>query len=278
MKEGTMRFEGKTALVTGAARGQGRSHAVRLAKEGADVAVLDICKKIDWMPHSMGTEEDLDETVRLVEAEGRRALKGVVDVRSSSEVQAFADQAISELGKIDILLANAGISSNAALLHEQKEDEFDDMIGVNLKGVWLAMRAVVPHMIDRQYGRIVVTASTAALGGTPMVGPYTAAKHGALGLVRTLAVEQGKNGITVNAVAPGTVGSPMMLNEHAFSIFNPANPTREEAEKVLSSFFPIPRPWVEPDEVSNLVLFLASDDARGITGQVYPIDLGFTAR
>jgi SDR family mycofactocin-dependent oxidoreductase len=273
-----MRFEGKTALVTGAARGQGRSHAVTLAREGADVAVCDICAKIDWMPHSMGTEADLDETVRLVEAEGRRALKGVVDVRSWPDVKAFADRTVEELGKIDILLANAGISSNAALLHEQKEEEFDDMIGVNLKGVWLAMKAVVPHMIDRQYGRIVVTASTAALGGTPMVGPYTAAKHGVVGLVKTLAVEQGKNGITVNAIAPATVASPMMLNEHAFAIFNPDNPTKEAAEEILSNFFPIPRPWLELEEVSSLVLFLASDEARSITGCIYPIDLGFTAR
>jgi SDR family mycofactocin-dependent oxidoreductase len=273
-----MRFEGKTALVTGGARGQGRSHAVRLAREGADVAVCDICKKIDWMPHSMGTEEDLDETVRLVEAEGRRAVKGVVDVRSWTDLKAFADRAIQELGKLDILCANAGISSNAAELHDQPENEFDDMIGVNLKGVWLAMKAVVPHMIERQYGRIVVTGSTASLGGTPKVGPYTAAKHGVAGLVKTLAVEQGKNGITVNMIAPGTVGSPMMLNEHAFSIFNPADPTREAAEQVLSQFFPIPRPWVEPDEISNLVLFLASDEARSITGAIYTIDLGFTAR
>jgi (+)-trans-carveol dehydrogenase len=273
-----VRFEGKTALITGAARGQGRSHAVALAREGADVAVCDICAQIDSVAYPLAGDGDLDETVRLVEAEGRRAVRGVVDVRSSADLKGFADTAIETFGKIDVLIANAGIGPKAALLHEQEEQMFDDVIAVNLKGVWLTIKAVVPHMIDRHYGRIVITGSSAGLIGAPTVGPYCASKAALGGIVKTLALEQAANGITANMVAPTVVATPMMLNEVGYTVFSPERPTKEAVAELLAGMHPTQRPWIEPEEVTRLVLFLASDDARSVTGCTYPIEMGWLAR
>jgi SDR family mycofactocin-dependent oxidoreductase len=272
------RFEGKAALVTGAARGQGRSHAVALAREGADVAVCDICADIGSIPYGLGTTSDLDETVRLIEAEGRRAVRGEVDVRSWDQVHEFADRAVAELGKIDVLLANAGIFASAALLHELDEESFDDMIAVNLKGVWLTIKAVLPHMIERKYGRIVVTGSTAGLIGAANFGHYCASKHALDGLVKTLALEQGANGITANIVAPTGVGTTMILNDTLYRIFNEQQPTKEAMAEIMTGLHPIPRPWLEPEDVTPVVLFLASDDARYTTASIYKVDMGWTAQ
>lgn len=272
------RFEGKTALVTGAGRGQGRSHAVSLAREGVDVAICDICEDIGSVPYPLSTSAELDETARLIEAEGRRAVHGKVDVRSWDQVKSFADRAIGELGKLDILVANAGIFGSAALLHELEEEQFDDMIAVDLKGVWLTIKAVVPHMIERKYGRIVVTGSTAGLIGAANFGHYCAAKHGLDGLVKTLALEQGANGITANIVAPTGVGTTMILNDTLYGIFNEAQPTKEAMAEIMSTLHAIPRPWLEPEDVTKVVLFLASDDAQYTTGSIYKVDMGWTAQ
>jgi SDR family mycofactocin-dependent oxidoreductase len=272
------RFDGRVALVTGAARGQGRAHAIALAREGADLAVCDLCADIGSIPYPLGTSADLDETVRMIEAEDRRAVRGEVDVRSGDEMRAFADRAAAELGRIDILVANAGIFASAALLHEMEEDTFDDMIAVNLKGVWLAIKAVVPHMIEHTYGRVVVIGSTAGLVGAPNFGHYCASKHALDGLVKTLALEQGANGITANIVAPTCVATGMILNDTLYPIFNETEPTQEGMAEVMTSLHAIPRPWLEPEDVTKVVLFLASDDARYSTGGIYKVDMGWTAQ
>lgn len=272
------RFESKVVLVTGAARGQGRSHAVALARKGADVAVCDICADIGSIPYPLGTAAELDETVRLIEAEGRRALRGEVDVRSWEQIRGFAEQAIAELGKVDVLVANAGIFGSAALLHELEEEAFDDMIGINLKGVWLTIKAVLPHMIERQYGRIVVTGSTAGFIGAPNFSHYCASKHALDGLVKTLALEQGANGITANIVAPTGVGTTMILNDTLFRIFSEEQRSQEAMAEIMVNLHAIKRPWLEPEDVSKVVLFLASDDAQYVTASIYKVDMGYTAQ
>jgi SDR family mycofactocin-dependent oxidoreductase len=273
-----MRFDGKTALVTGAARGQGRAHALGLAREGADVAVCDICEDIASIPYALGRASDLEQTARLIECEGRRAISGRVDVRSWEQIRGFADLVLNEFGKVDVLVPNAGIFGSAALLHELEEQAFDDMIDVNLKGVWLAIKAVLPAMIERKYGRIVIPSSTAGLVGAAHFSHYCASKHALDGLVKAVALEQGVNGITVNLVAPTSVATNMILNESLYRIFNSAQPTQEAMADIMTSQHAIPRPWLEPEDVTRVVLFLASDDARYTTASIYKVDMGWTAR
>ncbi len=270
------RFEGKAALITGAARGQGRSHALALAREGANVAICDIVQDIATVPYGLSAQADLDETVSLCEGEGAKVVVDRVDVRNYGEVKAFADRAIAELGQIHVLIPNAGIFTFGTLT-EMSEEQFGDMIDVNLKGVWHAVKAVVPHMAEHQYGRVVIIGSSSSLIGYPNVGHYTAAKHGVLGLTKSLAVEQAANGITVNCVCPTGVRTTMLENEAARELVSPDNPTREAAMAVFQSMNAIPRPWLEPEDVSKLVLFLASDDSMYMTGGEVKIDMGLTA-
>ena len=273
-----MRFEGKTALVTGAARGQGRAHAVALAREGADVAICDICSDIASIPYPLGTRAELDDTARLVEAEGRRVVSAEVDVRSWEQVSGFAEQAIAELGKVDVLVANAGIFASSDFLHELEEQAWDDMIDTNLKGVWLSIKAVLPHMIERTYGRIVVIGSTATFIGAPSCGHSCASQHALDGLVKTLALEQGVNGITANIVAPTGVGTTMILNDELYRIFNADDPSQEAMGEILASTHANQRPWLEAEDVTPVVLFLASDEAQYVTASIYKVDMGYTAR
>jgi SDR family mycofactocin-dependent oxidoreductase len=275
--EGRRRFEGKTALVTGAARGQGRSHALALAREGADIAICDICHDLETVHYPLSTPDELAETVRLIEAEDRRVVAEQVDVRDWEAMHAFTERAIAELGKIDILVANAGIFTHAAL-DQMTEQQWDETFDTNVKGVWHSIKAVVPHMAARKYGRVVVIGSSASIIGNPNVGHYTASKHAVDGLVKCLALEQGANGITANLVCPTGVGTTMILNDGLYKLFNEEEPTQKNLGDMLTSLHAIPRPWLEPEDVSNLVLFLASDDARYMTGSRTVIDMGFTAR
>jgi SDR family mycofactocin-dependent oxidoreductase len=272
------RFEGKTVLVTGAARGQGRSHAVAFAREGADVAICDICHDVSTIPYPMGTSAELAETARLIEAEGRKVVADTVDVRNWEQLNGFTQRAISELGKVDVLIANAGIFGSAMMLDQLTEEAFDDMWQVNVKGVWLSMKAVIPHMVSRKYGRVVVTASTASFIGAPYFGHYCATKHAVDGLVKTLANEQGANGITCNAVCPTGVGTTMILNQTLYDIFNAEEPTKENMAAILTASHAIPEPWLEVEDVTKVVLFLASDDAAKMTGGMVKVDMGYTAR
>jgi SDR family mycofactocin-dependent oxidoreductase len=273
------RFTGKVAMVTGAARGQGRSHAVRLAAEGADVIVCDLCADIDTVPYGLGTEAELRETAAMVAEHGRRAVVCRADVRSTQDLATAVERGLSELGRIDVLVANAGIAG-VSTLAEMSDDVWQNMLDINLTGVFKTLRAVVPHMVERGYGRIVATSSIVGRQGSANIGHYVAAKWGVLGLVKSLAVEVAAHGVTVNAVCPTSVDSPMIQNEAFHRLFLPdADEIRmADVEAAYTALNPIPVPWLAPDDVSDAVLFLASDEARFITGDALPVALGWNAR
>jgi SDR family mycofactocin-dependent oxidoreductase len=272
------KFDGKVVLITGGARGQGRSHALRFAREGADVAFCDIAGQIESVPYGMSSEDDLAETVRQVEDLDRRCVGVRADVRDRGQVDAFVEQAVTELGRVDFLLANAGIFSFSTIA-EMDDATWDDMIGTNLTGVFHAMRAVLPHMIGQNSGRIVATSSMAGKAGFGNIGHYVATKWGVIGLVKSLAMEVGGSGITVNAICPTTVDTDMIQNEAAYKLFLPdaAGVTRDEAATAFQALNRIPVPWVETVDISNAMAFLCSDEARYITGETIAVAAGQNA-
>jgi SDR family mycofactocin-dependent oxidoreductase len=275
------RVEGKVAFVTGAARGQGRSHAVRLAGEGAHIIGVDICAPIDGMQYPGATEADLAETARQVDALGRRIVTAVVDVRDYAGLEKALADGVAELGRLDIVCANAGITSVARPAHTLSEDAWQDMIDVNLTGVWHTAKASIPHLLEgRRGGAIILTSSVAGMKGYQNLAHYVAAKHGVIGLMRTLANELAPQSIRVNSIHPTQVETPMIMNEATFKLFLPGeeHPTAAAFEEVSTRMNAMPVPWVEPIDVSNAVLFLASDEARYITGVTLPIDAGTLVR
>ena len=270
------RLEGKTAFITGAARGQGRSHAVRLAEEGADIIAVDICGQIDSVPFPMSRPEDLEETVALVEALDRRIVAGQADVRDFAAVQRVVDEGVAAFGRLDIVSANAGIYSHG-LLSEMDERTWQDMIDVNLSGVWHTCKAAIPHIVaGGRGGSMVLTSSTVGLRAIANLGHYGAAKHAVVGLMRTLALELAPQMIRVNSIHPTSVDTDMIHNSSLYALLMPdiENPTREMAAAVFEGLNALPIPWVDPRDISNAVLFLASDEARFITGVALPIDAG----
>ncbi|GAF44697.1 mycofactocin-coupled SDR family oxidoreductase [Rhodococcus wratislaviensis] len=270
------RVTGKVALITGAARGQGRSHAVRLAEEGADIFLLDACAEIASVRYPLATEADLKETAELVAATGRRVIARTADVRSQEEMNDAVAETITEFGHVDIVCANAGIVGFAPTW-ELSEAEWQDVLDVNLTGVFHTVKAVVPTMIDAASGgSIVITSSIQAFRGSANIAHYNASKAGVMGLMRTLAGELGRHKIRVNTVNPSAVATPMLLNDATFGVFGPDLETpgpddlweRSKARNVMDVG------WVEPIDMSNAVLFLASDESRYITGASLPVDAG----
>jgi SDR family mycofactocin-dependent oxidoreductase len=269
------RLEGKTALITGVARGQGRSHAIALAQEGADIFGVDMCAPVESVAYALSTTDDLAETVRLVADTGRRIETYVGDVRSSADMRTATEQAISTFGKIDIVVANAGIWTPGSVW-EMDDQTWQDMIDINLTGVFNSVRFAIPQMIERTSGSLVLISSTCGVKALGWMPHYNAAKHGVMGLTRSLALDLGPYFVRANAILPSTVNTPMIMNEPSYRIYRPdlENPTREEAMSGFYAHNAMPVPYVEPEDVSEAVLFLASDASRYITGIGLPVDLG----
>jgi SDR family mycofactocin-dependent oxidoreductase len=269
------RLEGKVAFITGGARGQGRSHAVRLASEGADIVVVDICSNIATNRYDLATPDDLAETVRLVEEQDRRIIAAQADVRDYARLKAVVAEATSELGRLDIVVANAGI----APMSEDEDDEiagavFQAVIDVNLVGVWNSCRVSIPHIVaGGRGGAMVLTSSTAGLrgvssGSSGSIG-YSAAKHGVVGIMRSLANALAPHSIRVNTIHPTGVNTAMVINP----VMQAWLENRPERGAAMSN--PMPVELLEPEDISNTVAFLVSDEARYITGVTLPVDAGF---
>lgn len=276
------RVEGKVAFVTGAARGQGRSHAVRLAQEGADIIALDICGPIrDNALIEPATPEDMAETVEAVEGLNRRIVTVQADVRDFDAVKSAVDEGVAQLGRLDIVVANAGIGTGGTPLHQTDEFDWQEMQDINLSGVWKTVKAAVPHLIEGgNGGSIILTSSVGGLKAYPNTGPYIAAKHGVVGLMRSLAVELGEHFIRVNTVHPTNVNTPMFMNEGAMKMFRPdlENPGPDDLKAAAQFMHVLPIGWVEPEDISNAVLFLASDESRYVTGLTLTVDAGSTLK
>lgn len=271
------RVEGKVAFVTGAARGQGRAHAVRLAQEGADIIALDVCKQLDGVTFPMSTPEDLAETVRLVEKTGRRIHAVQADVRDYDAMKAVVDDGVAQFGRLDIVIANAGIGPDGAAMHDMDRKVWQDTVDINMTGVWLTTKASVPHILaGGRGGAVVLTSSLGGISAHPFIGHYVAAKHGVIGIMRTLALELGEHNIRVNALAPTQVSTPMVLHEGTYKMFRPdlPNPTVDDFAAVSQGMHLLPTPWVDAEDIANAALFLVSDEGRYLTGVVLPIDAG----
>jgi len=276
----TGRLAGKTAFITGAARGIGRAQAVRFAQEGAAIIGVDVCAPIESVRVPASTPADLDETARLVQQAGGRIVTDIVDVRDLDALRASADRGATRLGGIDIVCATAGITSRS-LAMEMTETAWRTMLDVNLTGVWHTCTAAVPHLVARGGGSVVLVSSIAGLRGLVGVAHYTAAKHGVVGLMRSLAKDLAPHGVRVNTVHPTNVDTPMIQNDVVSAAFRPdldRPPTREEFAEAARSMNMLPVPWVDALDVANASLFLASDEARYITSVSLPVDAGSTQR
>ncbi|WP_370332072.1 mycofactocin-coupled SDR family oxidoreductase [Mycolicibacterium hippocampi] len=274
----TGRVAGKVAFITGAARGQGRSHAVRLAEEGADIIAIDVCGPVSEDTQiAPSTPDDLAHTADLVKGLNRRVVTAEADVRDFAALKAAVDSGVEQLGRLDIVVANAGIGNGGQTLHKTSEANWDDMIDVNLSGVWKSVKAAVPHILSGgRGGSIILTSSVGGLKAYPHTGHYIAAKHGVIGLMRTFAVELGQHSIRVNAVCPTNVNTPMFMNDGTMRLFRPdlQNPGPDDLAVAAQFMHVLPVGWVEPIDISNAVLFLASEESRYVTGLPVTVDAG----
>lgn len=271
--------DNKVAFISGVARGQGRSHAVRLAEEGADIIGFDICANDDAVEYPLATPEDLDETAELIEKFGRKAILRVVDVRDYDAVKQVVDDGVAELGRLDIVLANAGVMAITGQERLRREAYLAG-IDIMLNGVFNTVDAAIPHLkVGGRGGSIVITSSTAGLvgglaDGTPGVMGYIASKHGVIGLMRAWANVLAPENIRVNTIHPTGVNSPMIANE-AFARFVQEQPAIAEN---LQNPLPVPNGLLEPEDVTNSIMHLVSDSGRYITGSTFMVDAGFTNR
>jgi SDR family mycofactocin-dependent oxidoreductase len=272
------RLDGKVVLITGAARGQGRAHALTLAREGADIIGIDIAKDVDTVPYGLASSDELEETAARIEEMDRRALFLTADVRQQDQLDDVVARGIEEFGKIDILIANAGIYSQANFW-EMTDDMWQDMIDINLTGVWRSAKAVAPHMIERRQGAMVLTSSVNGFKPGYQLSHYVAAKHGVIGLMRNFANELAPYNVRCNAVCPGAIDTTMLNNPPQYERFaGKKDGTREEAFESVRHFHLLTgRSMLPPETVSNGILYLVSDEAEHVTGVALPVDAGHLA-
>ena len=265
------KLDGKVAFVTGAVRGQGLAHCLTLAREGADIAALDICRNLDYPHYSLGTREQLDEVVAKIIRLGRRAIGLVADVREEADIKAAVERTIAEFDHIDILVNNAAV---AGMLPFWKisEAQWDAVLDTNLKGCWLTAKYVAPHMIAQRSGKMINIASVAGAKGSANMAHYAAAKHGLIGLTRTMAIELAPYHINVNAILPGTVASPMLDGLAEELGITP--------EDIQTTFLPshLFQEVIQPQDIADAVLWLVSDQARFLTGAAIPVDGGWLTK
>ena len=268
-------LDGKVALITGAGRGQGRAHAVVSAREGADVVVFDTDASIASVPYELAGKDELAETVRQVEEIGRRAVAVVGDVRNQADLDGAVRQGIDTFGKIDILIANAGIVSMAPMW-DLTDEQWQDMLDVNLTGVWRSVKAVLPHMRERRSGSIVMTSSTNGRQPAEEYVHYTASKHGVLGLMKSVALEGAEYGIRCNAILPGAIDTAQVQFQYILDKFagQPGAGTLDLVPRAGYYYHALPEPTMPPEVTARAALFLNSDLASVITGAALPVDAG----
>lgn len=281
-------LNGRVALVTGAARGQGRSHAVTLARAGVNIALFDICHQITSVPYGLASADDLAETADMVREAGAEALILSGDVRRLADLEDAVARTVRDLGGLHFLVANAGIWSYGGATHEISELQWSEMIDVNLTGVWNSMRAALSHMVGQKFGRIVATSSMSVRGGAAHLAHYSAAKAGVVSLTKSVGLEYAEQGITCNVVLPTNVNTPMIRNEFMYQLMAGGGYGETSTEEVsaeaatveaampgYASLMAMPTPWVEPEDVSAAVAYLLSDSARYITGVELPVNGGY---
>ncbi len=273
-------LDGQVAFITGLARGQGRSHALTLANEGADIIGLDLCGEIDSTTYPGSTPADLEETERLIKETGRRAVLSQADVRDYGQVAAAFARGLQQLGRVDIVVPNAGICAGGKTW-EIATDAWREMVDINLTGAWHAVKASVPTLISQgQGGSVVFIGSTEALKGAENMSSYAASKHAITGLMTCLARELGQYNIRVNSVNPTCVDTNMIQNPYVWGLFQPdnSNPTRESVEDAFTSTHILPVPWMEPVDVSRSILYLVGESGRYVTASTLTIDAGFIVK
>lgn len=267
-------FAGSVVLVTGGARGQGKAHAIAFAEAGADVAIADTHGPMRTVPYSLSSSDELEATAEAVRAHGVRCLAQTCDVRSGEEVESFVQDVLGELGRVDVLINNAGVVSVAPLT-DMDEDAWDEVLDTNLRGAYLCSKYVLPGMIERRAGKIINTGSTSSVAGLPMTAHYGASKHGIIGLTKSLATEVAEHGINVNAVAPGGMDTPMITGVLGSEQAQWLGDT-EKLTGIWNLFQP--DALLDPSEISNAMLWLASDAADFVTGCTIMVDAGYTVK
>lgn len=275
------RLEGKVAFITGAARGNGRQTAIRFAQEGADIIGVDKCGELRSAQAPASSPEDLAETVRLVEAEDRRIYTYQCDVRDEEPLSQGLSEGVEELGRLDIVVMNAGIGGPTVPIADYSADDFRDVVDNNLTSLFLTAKSAIPHIrAHGEGGAMVLVSSALGLRAMPNTGAYTSAKHGVVGLMKTLAKELAPDNIRVNSIHPTNVDTPLIQNENTYRLFRPdlENPGREDVKEAFQSLNLLPVPWIQTEDVAEAILYLTADSGRYITGNTHKIDAGWNTK